>query len=116
VEKIRILFFVLTTLAISLFLVMPHIAIGIESLQKDTGKDAQLKFSFVRKWGSNGTGPGHFVRPHDVAFDSKGYVYVSDRELDNIQKFSHNGTFIKMWGSRGSGDGQFNVPYSLGID
>jgi NHL repeat-containing protein len=32
-----------------------------------------------RKWGSNGSGPGQFVRPHDVAFDSKGNVYVSDR-------------------------------------
>jgi len=57
-----------------LFFVIPHIPTGVESVRKMSNNDNQLKFTFVRKWGSNGTGPGHFVRPHDVAFDSKGYV------------------------------------------
>lgn len=82
---------------------IPHIGIGIESLQKHAGKDVELKFSFVRKWGSIGTGPSHFVRPHDVAFDLKGYVYVSEREKNDIQKFTHNGTFIKMWDPKDQG-------------
>lgn len=72
----------------------------LHPVQKIEALTNQLKFSFVEKWGSNGSGPGNFVRPHDVAFDSKGFVYVSDRELDNIQKFTHNGTFIEMWGPR----------------
>ena len=82
---------------------------------KAAGKET-LNFSFIEKWGSNGSGAGQFVRPHDVDFDSKGNVYVSDRELNNIQKFSHNGSFINMWGSKGSGNGQFTVPYSIAVD
>jgi len=89
---------------------------NIVFLQDAKAQSTQLKFSFVEKWGSNGSGPGKFVRPHDIDFDSNGFVYVSDRELDNIQKFTHDGKFVKMWGSKGSGDGQFNVPYSIGID
>jgi DNA-binding beta-propeller fold protein YncE len=56
------------------------------------------------------------MRPHDIAFDSKGNVYVSGRDNNNIQKFTHDGTFILKWGSKGSGDGQFSIPYSIGID
>jgi DNA-binding beta-propeller fold protein YncE len=78
--------------------------------------NAQINYSFVGKWGSKGSGDGEFERPHDIGFDSRGYTYVSDRELDNIQKFTHNGTFIMKWGSKGTGAGQFNIPYSIGID
>ena len=53
----------------------------------------QFKFKF--KWGSKGPGNDQFQRPHDVAFDSRGFVYVTDRENNNVQKFTHNGTFVK---------------------
>ena len=56
------------------------------------------------------------MRPHDIAFDSKGNAYVSGRDNNNIQKFTHNGTFLLKWGTKGSGDGQFSIPYSIGID
>lgn len=75
-----------------------------------------LHFRFAFKWGTKGTGDSQFIRPHDVAFDSLGSVYVSERENDNVQKFTHNGTFIKRWGSNGTGPGQFRIPYSIGID
>ena len=42
-----------------------------------------LHFKFKFKWGSKGTGNDQFQRPHDVAFDSKGFVYVTDRENNN---------------------------------
>ena len=74
-------------LAISLFFIIPHIGISLEILQKVTAQDNELKFTFVRKWGTNGTGPNHFDRPHDVDFDSKGNVYVSDRELTISRNF-----------------------------
>jgi DNA-binding beta-propeller fold protein YncE len=74
------------------------------------------KYCFSFKWGSEGTGNGQFLRPHDVSFDSKGDVYVSDRDRNDIQKFTPNGTFIMKWGSEGDKAGQFNVPYSIEID
>jgi tripartite motif-containing protein 71 len=76
----------------------------------------QLNYSFIEKWGSFGAGPGQFNRPHDVAFDSAGNVYVSDRDNNRIQKFTHKGTFIKTWGSKGDKNGQFSIPYSIAVD
>jgi DNA-binding beta-propeller fold protein YncE len=80
------------------------------------GNHTYMKYRFIQKWGSFGTGPGQFNRPHDIAFDSSGNVYVSDRDNNRIQKFTPNGTFIKSWGSKGSNDGQFSIPYSLAMD
>ena len=82
------------------------------------GKDElnPLKYCFKSKWGSEGISNGQFLRPHDVNFDSKGNVYVSDRDRNDVQKFTPNGTFIMKWGSEGENAGQFNVPYSIEID
>ena len=74
------------------------------------------KYSFSFKWGSKGYNDGQFIRPHDVEFDSSGNVFVSDRDLNNIQKFDPHGKFIKKWGSNGTTIGQFNQPYSISID
>jgi tripartite motif-containing protein 71 len=83
----------------------------------DSGGDQQEQYySYLFKFGSNGTADGQFMRPHDVAFDSKGNVYISDRELNNIQKFDSNSTFIMKWGSEGEDEGQFRSPYSIVID
>ena len=95
---------------LSLFLVIPMLLGGTMSGY------ALEQYKFVHKWGSFGLGNSQFERPHDVAFDSKGNVYVSGRDNNNIQKFTHSGTFILKWGSKGSGDGQFKIPYSIGID
>ena len=49
--------------------------------------------NYITKWGSRGGGDGQFNSPTGVAFDSKGYVYITDtgnrRRLINsrIQKF-----------------------------
>jgi len=74
------------------------------------------QYAFAFKWGSLGNGKGQFLRPHDIEFDSKGNVYVSDRDKNDIQKFTPNGTFILKWGRYGTGDGELNVPYSISID
>jgi len=52
-------------------------------------------YAFAFKWGSNGTGNGQFILPHGIDFDSKGNVYVTDRERNDIQKFTSNGKFIR---------------------
>jgi hypothetical protein len=47
------------------------------------------------------------MRPHDLAFDSSGNVYTSERKLNNIQKSDCNDTFIMNWSTEGEDQGQF---------
>ena len=52
---------------------------------------------FVRTWGTPGTGINQFNTVHTIAVDSKGTIYVSDRENNRIQIFTADGKFIKQW-------------------
>ena len=72
--------------------------------------------SFIRAWGTYGTGNGQFDGPKNIALDSSGNAYVTDYGNNRIQKFKNDGTFIKMWGSLGTGNGKFNGPSGIGIN
>jgi 6-bladed beta-propeller len=53
--------------------------------------------NFVKSWGRLGTGPGEFSLPHAIALDSKGRLYVADRNNVRIQVFDQDGSFIDHW-------------------
>ena len=73
--------------------------------------------ALVRQWGENGAGPGQFIYPTDVAFDSLGHIFVSEYgEHDRVQVFDDKGKYLYEFGSFGEGDGQFSRPQSLLID
>lgn len=84
--------------------------------------------NFIAKWGSEGTGDGQFQHLHDIAIGPGGssenisqsssneFVYVTDTELFNVQKFTTDGAFVTKWGSEGTGDGQFASLESLDVD
>jgi hypothetical protein len=82
------------------------------------GQSEILKFTkdgmLIKRWGQTGTGPGEFDQPHALAFDSKGRLFVGDRNNNRIQIFDQDGTFIDQWTqfSRPSGvfiDGRDNI-------
>ena len=53
--------------------------------------------NFIRMWGnSDGSGPGDFAWPRNVAIDANGDVYVADTDHNRIQKFDGNGNFLLM--------------------
>ena len=62
------------------------------------GNNRVLKFDkagkFIKEWGKLGTGPGEFDQPHALAFDSKGLLFVGDRNNNRIQVFDQDGKFI----------------------
>ena len=78
-----------------------------------TSNNRIVKFSkdgkYIKEWGRKGTGPGEFDTPHAIAFDSKGRLFVGDRNNNRIQIFDQDGKFIDQWP-------QFSRPSGVFID
>jgi DNA-binding beta-propeller fold protein YncE len=63
----------------------------------------------IKHWGKLGTGPGEFDQPHSLAFDSKGRLYVADRNNNRVQVFDQDGNYISEMH-------QFSRPSGIFID
>lgn len=63
--------------------------------------------TFIKEWGKTGTGPGEFSEPHTLAMDSKGRLFVGDRENNRIQIFSQQGEWLDEWRQFGRPSGIF---------
>ncbi len=76
------------------------------------GNSRVVKFDragkFLFSWGKKGRGDSEFDLPHSIRIDSKGLVYVGDRENDRIQVFDQEGKYLRQFGGF--------APYGLFID
>jgi len=52
---------------------------------------------YVNEWGKEGILPGQFALPHSIVADSKGRLYVADRENARIQVFDTKGKLLDVW-------------------
>lgn len=52
---------------------------------------------YVSEWGKEGNQPGQFALPHAIVADSKGRLYVADRENARIQVFDTKGKLLALW-------------------
>ncbi|MGH6770715.1 MAG: peptidyl-alpha-hydroxyglycine alpha-amidating lyase family protein [Xanthobacteraceae bacterium] len=72
-----------------------------------------VKFSrdgkFIKTWGKKGSAPGELDIPHALAMDSRGRLFVGDRNNNRIQIFDQDGNFIAEWK-------QFSRPSGVYID
>ena len=72
-----------------------------------------VKFSpdgkFIKTWGTKGSAPGEFDVPHTLAMDSRGRLFVGDRQNNRIQIFDQDGNFLDQWL-------QFSRPSGVYID
>jgi hypothetical protein len=60
---------------------------------------------------------GQFRQPTDVAWDSKGNIYITDGYVNSrVAKFDKDGNWVKSWGEAGKADSQFNIPHNIAID
>lgn len=53
--------------------------------------------TFVKEWGKKGSGPGEMSEPHTIAIDSRGRLFVGDRENNRVVIFDQDGTFLDQW-------------------
>jgi hypothetical protein len=63
--------------------------------------------TYVGSWGSSGAGPGQFIVPHALAMDSRGRLFVADRDNNRIQIFDQAGVFLDQWAQFGRPSGIF---------
>jgi hypothetical protein len=52
---------------------------------------------FVKTFGKLGTGPGELSVPHSIDVDSRGRLYVADRNNVRVQVFEQSGKFVAEW-------------------
>ena len=63
--------------------------------------------TFVKAWGTKGSGPGELSEPHAIAMDSRGRLFVGDRENNRIQIFDQDGKYLDEWRQFGRPSGIF---------
>ena len=72
-----------------------------------------VKFSkdgkFIKTWGKKGSAPGEIDIPHALAMDSRGRIFLGDRQNNRIQIFDQDGNYIDQWF-------QFSRPSGVFID
>lgn len=80
------------------------------------GKDTNnriVKFDktgkYIKEWGSYGSGPGQFDTPHTMAMDSRGRLFVGNRNNNRIDVFDQEGKLLESWA-------QFSRPSGVYID
>ena len=65
------------------------------------------KGEFIKEWGREGSQRGQLSEPHTIAMDSRGRLFVGDRENNRIQIFSQEGEFLDEWRQFGRPSGIF---------
>ena len=52
---------------------------------------------YIKEWGTKGSGRGEMSEPHTIAMDSRGRLFVGDRENNRILIFDQDGTYLDEW-------------------
>jgi DNA-binding beta-propeller fold protein YncE len=62
---------------------------------------------YVKEWGHKGSARGELSEPHTIAIDSRGRLFVGDRENNRIQIFDQDGRVLDEWRQFGRPSGIF---------
>lgn len=71
----------------------------------------------VLTWGGQGSGPGQFRSPNDVAVAPNGDVYVADNDESQprVQRFTAAGAYLGQVGAKGIGPGKYERPWKVAV-
>src|SRR6187455_1291602 len=91
--------------------IAPNGDIFVTDSHRDGKNNRVVRFSkdgkFIKEWGSKGTNPGELSEPHTIAMDSRGRLFVGDRENNRIQIFDQDGKYLDEWRQFGRPSGIF---------
>ncbi len=78
------------------------------------GNNRVVKFSaegeYLMEWGKTGYGPGEFRTLHAIALDSRGRVFIGDRNNNRVQIFDQDGNHLATWTQFGRPSGIYFGP------
>jgi DNA-binding beta-propeller fold protein YncE len=81
--------------------VAPNGTIFVTDSHRNGKNNRVVKFDkngkFLKEWGRKGSGPGELSEPHTIAMDSRGRLFVGDRENNRIQIFDQDGKLLDIW-------------------
>jgi sugar lactone lactonase YvrE len=82
-----------------------------------TGMDTNMRIvkyapdgDYIKEWGRKGSAPGELNGAHGLAFDSRGRLFVADRENDRVQIFDQDGNYVDAWAQFGTPSGLYITP------
>ena len=82
-------------------MVAPDGTIFVTDSHRNGKNNRIVKFTrdgkFIKEWGSKGPGRGQLSEPHTMAMDSRGRLFVGDRENNRIQIFDQEGGPLAEW-------------------
>ncbi|HLG57425.1 MAG TPA: peptidyl-alpha-hydroxyglycine alpha-amidating lyase family protein [Vicinamibacterales bacterium] len=82
-------------------LVAPNGDIFVADSHRNGKNNRLVRFTkdgtFITEWGTKGSGPGQISEPHTIAMDSRGRLFVGDRENNRIQIFDQDGKYMTEW-------------------
>ena len=91
--------------------VAPDGTIFVTDSHRNGKNNRVMKFDrngkFLKEWGKKGSGPGEISEPHTIAMDSRGRLFVGDRENNRIQIFDQGGKLLEIWHQFGRPSGIF---------
>jgi sugar lactone lactonase YvrE len=91
--------------------VAPNGDIFVTDSHRNGKNNRVVKFTkdgkYIKEWGKKGSGRGELSEPHTIAMDSRGRLFVGDRENNRIQIFDQDGRYLDEWRQFGRPSGIF---------
>jgi hypothetical protein len=74
--------------------------------------------TFLRQFGTQGSGAGQLLNPAGVGVSpvAPNDVYVADTDNNRVERFTNQGAFVSAFGSNGSAPGQLELPRAIAFD
>ena len=97
------------------------VAAAPEAVVADPYEGKQISINADRVFGTIGTQPGQFQKPHGIAIASDGSLYIADSNNHRIQHLDAQGNVLHVWGtfadiSKGPAPGStFYEPWGIAV-